>query len=71
MDKEDIKLLPGSAMVRKKPGAKLIITDTDAKACQKALFVEQIEIYDAKWNKFEDPRGWEWIQMVIEAKDKS
>jgi hypothetical protein len=58
-----MKLKPGKAVLRKKPIDKAKIIEVDKKAQEEAIFIETFEMYDAKWNKFEDPRGWIWHQL--------
>ena len=58
-------LRPGKACRKKKPTDKFKIEEVDKKALEKAIFIEQTELYGSKWNHFEDPRGWEWIQEEI------
>lgn len=59
----DKKLCFRAATVRKKPTDKAICVDKpDKKAIEKAIFIEQIEMFGTLWNRFEDPRGWIWSQ---------
>ncbi len=53
----------GPATMRKKPTDKystVAVTENDIK---KTLFLETFELYGTKWNRFEDKRGWEWVQQ--------
>lgn len=56
------KLLSGKAGLKKKLTDKYKIQETDKRALEKSIFLEQVEMFDGKWNKFEDSRGWIWIQ---------
>jgi len=61
-----VKLKPGKAVMRKKLTNKAKIVEVDQKAQEKALFLETFELYNIKWNKFEDPRGWIWHQLAAD-----
>lgn len=60
---------PGKAGLKKKPTDKYQVTEVDSKALEKALFIEQVEMFGSVWNRFEDPRGYVWIQE--ERKDNA
>lgn len=68
LDGADPVLEPRIATMRKKSTDRYKLVEPDKKALEKSWFVEQIEMFDGKWNKFEDSRGWTWVQE--ELKDK-
>lgn len=55
-------LRTGLASRRKKPEDKLTMEEVDKKALS-SIFIDQTEQWGIKWNRFEDPRGWIWIQI--------
>jgi hypothetical protein len=62
MSEKEARLVPGIATLRKKPTAKPEVATVDKKAIEKSIFIEQIEMWGSKWNRFEDCRGWIWTQ---------
>ena len=52
----------GKASMKKKPADKYTVVDVTERDIKKTLFLETFELYDLKWNRFEDSRGWEWVQ---------
>lgn len=52
----------GKASMKKKPTDKYMTVDVTERDIKKTLFLESFELYNLKWNRFEDSRGWEWIQ---------
>lgn len=56
------KLRPGLAGCKKKPTDKWKTTEVDKKALEKHIFIAQVEMFGSKWNKFEDIRGYLWVQ---------
>lgn len=59
-------LKPGIAVRKKKPTAKSESIEVDKKALKTAIFIEQIEMFNLLWNRFEDARGWSWTQEHYE-----
>lgn len=58
----------GKASMRKKPQDKYKVVDVTQRDIKKTLFVESFELYDLKWNRFKDSRGWEWVQEIKNEK---
>lgn len=59
------------ASMKKKTTDKYKTQVPDKKALEKSVFIEQTEMFGSKWNKFEDPRGWTWVQEDNNGKVKS
>lgn len=56
------KLQVGFATCKKKADKKSVLMEVDKKALEQSIFIEQIEMFGSKWNRFEDVRGWIWVQ---------
>lgn len=57
------ELRVGVATMRKKPTDKYATVEVTERDITKTLFLETFEIYGIQWNRFEDKRGWEWVQQ--------
>lgn len=63
--KDNPGLRSGPAGRKKKSNSKWETVEVDKKALDKAIFIEKIDMFNSIWNKFEDPRGWIWVQEEL------
>lgn len=64
---EKPKLRTGSATMRKKVTDKYVTTEVTEKDVTKVIYLETIELYGQRWNRFEDKRGWTWVQQELQS----
>lgn len=60
---QEICIKFGKACVKKKDQKKFKISDVDETAVERCKFIEKIEMFGQTWLKFQDNRGWIWIQQ--------